>query len=206
MFKHIYSWTFPSPDGRKKNFRQHLGYLLLALLMLFGQGSVATAQGREFGLRAGVMGALTYNGGEMVEDALASLYGGFYVGRPLGSTFFPSWISGLEYTQYGYMTDDQNFRRLHYLGVPLAVRLHFGPWHLQTGVSANFKFYERWVDNGDDILYLGNRSFWFDLPIQLGGGVKISDVIIEARFHFGWLDVFEGNKNNALQLGLAYVF
>ena len=104
------------------------------------------------------------------------------------------------------MTDDRNFRKLHYAGIPLAIRIHFGPWHLQSGVSANFKFYERWVVNDQDILHKNNRSLWFDLPLQLAGGVKIMDVIIEARIHFGLLDVYEGNRNNYLQLGLAYSF
>ncbi|MGW8316474.1 MAG: hypothetical protein ACWGNV_12800, partial [Bacteroidales bacterium] len=73
-------------------------------------------------------------------------------------------------------------------------------------LCANFKFYERWVDEGNDILNLDDRSLFSDLPIQLAAGVRIMDVIVEAKFLFGLLNVYEGNKNSSLQLGLAYSF
>ncbi len=181
-------------------------WMLVIAILLMGVNHGAMAQGREFGLTAGLMAAQTLNQGEQVEDFLPGVYGGFFVGRPVGSTFFTSFISGLEYIQNGYMTDDQNFRKLHYFHVPLAFRFHFGPWHLQTGAGANFKFYERWLVNGSEMLHLNNRSLWIDLPIQLGAGVRIMDVIVEAKFLIGLLDVYEGNRNSSFQLGLAYSF
>jgi hypothetical protein len=164
------------------------------------------AQGREFGIRAGIQGAWTYNQEGLVEDGINFMYGGVFLGRPLGSTFFASVISGLEYHQNGYYTDADNLRRLHYLGLPLAIRLHFGPWHLQPGISANFKVYEQLFIGGEDVLNQDNRSSFFDLPLQIGAGVRIIDVILEARFHYGWLDIYQGNKNAYLQLGAAYSF
>ena len=174
--------------------------------LLLGLNTGAWAQGREFGIKAGLLAAMTLNQGEQVEEPISGGYGGFFIGRPLGSTFFTSFISGVEYLQNGYRTDDRNFRKLHYFGIPLAIRIHFGPWHLQTGVNANFKFYERWVDDGHDILNLDDRSLFFDLPIQLGAGVRIMDVIVEAKLMIGFMDVYEGNKNSSLLLGLAYSF
>jgi hypothetical protein len=180
-------------------------FILISFLHAFF-GIRSMAQGREFGLRAGVMAAETTNNGEMVEDLIPGFYGGLFIGRPVGSTFFTSFISGVEYLQNGYWTDDQNFRRLHYVGVPLAFRFHFGPFHLQPGVSANFKMAERLVEEGEDQLTDENRSSWFDLPIMMGAGVKIINVTIEARFHYGILDVNQGNRNHSLQVGLAYSF
>ena len=180
--------------------------MIISGLLLLGGTKIVTAQGREFGLRAGAMGSQTFNDGEQVESFLPGFYGGFFVGRPLGSTFFTSFISGLEYLQGGYMADDRNFRRLNYLGIPLGVRFYFGPWYLQPGVYANFKFYERWVDDDQDILNINNRSLFFDLPVQLAAGVKIIDVSVELRYLIGWINVYEGNRNSALQLGLAYTF
>ena len=178
--------------------------LILILHAFFGIHSMA--QGREMGLRAGLMAAETFNSGEIVEDVIPALYAGLFVGRPVGSTFFTSFISGVEYLQNGHWTDDQNFRRLHYVSIPLAFRFHFGPFHLQPGVSANFKIAERLMVQGEDQLTAENRSSWFDLPIMVGAGVRISNVIIEARFHFGVLDVNQGNRNHSLQMGLAYPF
>jgi len=181
-------------------------YLIVATLLCILAGMDATAQGREFGIRAGLMAAETTNGGEMVEDVIPGIYGGVFVGRPVGSTFFTSFISGFEYLQNGYWTDEENFRRLHVVGVPMAFRFHFGPWYLQPGVSVNFKMAEKLLVDGEDILTSDNRSSWFDLPVLLGAGVKIVNVAIEARFHYGILDVNQGNRNHSLQLGLAYSF
>ena len=181
------------------------------LLSLFECHSLA--QGREFGIRAGLLGAGTYNGGEQVDDFMGGLYGGVFVGRPVGNTFFTSWITGLDYFQNGYWTDDQNYRRLHYLGVPVAFRFHFGPFHLQPGVSLNFKVAEKLLVDGEEVLNQGAilngsdlKSSWFDLPILLGAGVRIMDVILETRFYIGVMDINQGNKNMHLQLGLAYSF
>jgi hypothetical protein len=188
-------------------------YIIITCLLLFLSGNHLMAQGREFGIRAGVLGAQTYNRGDMVEGGLNSLYGGLFVGRPLGSTFFISFISGVDYFQNGYRADDQNYRKLHYVGVPAAVRFHFGPFHLQPGVSFNLKVAERLVVDGEEVLNGGTSSYWsdtksswFDLPIMLGAGVRLMDVIVETRIYLGWMDINQGNKNIHLQLGLAYSF
>lgn len=195
-----------NPERMKATYKVRCTFMVIICLLLMGGSPDALAQGREFGLKAGIMSAMTLNQGVPVGEPFSSGYGGFFIGRPLGSTFFTSLISGMEYLQNGYKADDNNFRKLHYLGIPLAVRIHFGPWRLQAGVNANFKFYERWMDDGTDILNIQNRSLWIDLPIQVGAGVRISDVIVEVKFLFGTLDVYEGNKNISLQLGLAYSF
>ena len=173
---------------------------LLAITLL------AKAQGREFGIRAGVLAAQTYNQGDLVEAGFNSLYGGVYVGRPLGSTFFISLITGMDYFQNGYRTDDMNYRKLHYLGIPVAFRFHFGPFHLQPGTSFNFKVAERLVVDGTKESNGHAKSIWFDLPVLLGAGVRITDVVVETRLYYGWMDINQGNRNIHLQLGLAYSF
>jgi len=180
-------------------------YAGICLFLSFLSASML-AQGREFGIRAGIQSAVTYNQEGLVEDGVNFLYGGVFLGRPVGSTFFASFVSGLEYHRNGYYTDANNLRRLHYLGLPLAIRFHFGPWHLQPGISANFKLYEQLFIGGADALSQETKSSFFDLPLQFGAGVRIIDVILEARFHYGWLDVNQGNKNAYLQLGAAYSF
>jgi hypothetical protein len=47
---------------------------------------------------------------------------------------------------------------------------------------------------------------FFDLPLHFGAGVKFTDILLEARFHYGFLDVNQGNRNAYLQVGLAYSF
>lgn len=194
-----FSWSVPCR-------MRLLGFFLATGILFCSSALSLRAQGREFGFRAGVLGGQSYNEEGLQEEGIATLYAGLYVGRPLGSTFFTSFITGLDYMKTGYSIDDQNFRKLFYAGIPLALRIHFGPWHLQGGVSANIKLYERWVDQGLDMLHEDNRSSPFDLPILLGAGVRITDVVLEARFYYGWMDVYEGNKNIYLQLGLAYSF
>jgi hypothetical protein len=187
--------------------------ILFFCICLIAISILAAAQGREFGIRAGVLAAQTYNQGDMVQGGLNSLYGGMFVGRPLGSTFFASFVSGADYFQNGYRADDQNYRKLHYVGVPAALRFHFGPFHLQPGISLNFKVAERLLVDGEEVLNGGSNSTWgdansswFDLPILLGAGVRLMDVIAEARFYIGWMDINQGNRNMHLQLGLAYSF
>jgi hypothetical protein len=147
-----------------------------------------------------------YNQGEIVDNTISSVYGGFYIGRPLGSTFFTSLVTGLEYVQNGNRTNESNIRRIHYLSVPVGWRFHFGPFYLQPGIDANFKISEKLLADVENVLDDDNSSTFFDLPLHFGAGVKFTGILLEARFHYGFIDVNQGNRNAYLQVGLAYSF
>lgn len=161
---------------------------------------------REFGVRAGVQGAGTFNDGEVVENALPAFYLGLFRDQSIFMSGFVSLTPGIEYMQNGYWTDSENLRRIHYIALPLALRLHFGPFHAQFGYSANVRIGERLLINAEDSLNNSNRSKTLDIPIQAGVGVKIYNFSLEGRFHYGFMDVNQGNQNAYLQLGVALSF
>ena len=54
---------------------------------------------------------------------------------------------------------------------------------------------------------LTEKSNVFDMPLQVGLGVKILMLSLEARYNWGLLDLNdEGAKNQYFQLGLAVFF
>ena len=50
------------------------------------------------------------------------------------------------------------------------------------------------------------KSNWFDAPVFLGAGVKIFFVSVEARYHWGLIEVRNGLKSQYFQLGAAVSF
>ena len=51
-----------------------------------------------------------------------------------------------------------------------------------------------------------DKSNWFDAPVFLGAGVKIWFVSVEARYHWGLIEVRNGLKSQYFQVGGAVSF
>ncbi len=111
--------------------------------------------------------------------------------------------TGVEYMQKGHRTNDDNFRRMDYVSIPIGLRAKFGPMFAQVGVNGNFKLSEKYEVNGSDALTSSNETNSFDLPAHIGLGIKILIFELQARYNQGFLDVNKGNKNSYLQIGLA---
>jgi len=114
---------------------------------------------------------------------------------------------GLEYFQNGFQSTLIDLKRkLHYISVPLYLKVKFGPVYATAGTALNFKLAEKNILAGASVDPLSEKSDVFDLPLQAGIGVKILMFSIEARYNWGMLDVNNGVKNQYFQLGLAVFF
>jgi hypothetical protein len=178
-------------------------FVALVSCLLF-IGIDANAQG--IGVRTGYQEAYTYNEGNRVGDGLSHFYLGAFKNHKFGVGSLLMLHTGVEYMQKGHRTDDANFRRINYLSIPVGLRAKLGPIFAQVGVNGNYKLSERYEVNGSDALDSSNRTNSFDLPGHIGLGFKLLIFEIEARYHQGFLDVNNGNKNSYLQLGAAIEF
>lgn len=165
--------------------------------------SFATVNGQGFGVRGGWQSAATYNDGDKVQENINSIYVGIYRARPIGMKKLLNWVGGLEYSQQGHKDNDDNLRRLHYISLPLALRLRFGPVHFQGGVNTNLRIAEKVLAMGEDITDQTKTQF-LDFAYQLGAGFHFGRIGVEARYHGGLLDVNDGNKNRYLQIGASF--
>ena len=176
------------------NIKALLLFVLIGTMFL----TLDTQAQNKWGVRAGWSSATTVNDGDQVQGSL----GGFYIGlqrkhRLVGPLLL---TSGLEYVQAGHRNNDNNYRRLNYLSVPVGARVGLGPVFATGGVAANFRVGEKYFESGDEI---DDNSDFFDLPVYLGAGVNILIFQVEARYSWGMMDVNDGNKNRYLQLGLS---
>ena len=171
--------------------------LLFVLIAAFCITPDAQAQNK-WGARAGWSNAGTFNDGDQIQGSI----GGFYVGLQRKHRLFGPLLltSGLEFVQNGHRDNDDNYRRLNYLSVPLGARVGLGPVFATGGAAANFRVSEKYYVDGDEI---DDNSDFFDVPLYLGAGINILIFQIEARYHWGLMDVNSGNKNQYLQLGLS---
>jgi len=177
----------------------------LALLIIgFGLSTYA-GDGGKFGFRGGFQYSNIYKDGSAIKsDPLNSFYVGFFKEQKIVPML--SIGSGLEYSQIGTMPDSDSKMQLHYLSMPVNLKVKIGPIYAIGGASASFKVGEQWTDYGKktDVAIKAN---WFDVPVHVGLGVQILAFRIEARYHWGMLDLYDspltGYKTQAIQLGLA---
>lgn len=50
------------------------------------------------------------------------------------------------------------------------------------------------------------KTVFYDMPLQLGVGIKILIFSVEARYNWGLIDMKNGAKNQYLQLGFTASF
>lgn len=161
-----------------------------------------------FGIRAGWHSALIYKDGAglATTEPLNSLYLGVFNEFKIIPILHAG--VGVEYFQNGFQSNLIDLKRkLHYISIPLYLKVALGPIYITGGTALNFKVAETNIiwDMVIDPLE-ENKSKVFDLPLQAGLGVKIFMFSIEARYHWGMLDVNRGAKNQYFQLGAAVFF
>ncbi|RLD67144.1 MAG: hypothetical protein DRI84_03270 [Bacteroidetes bacterium] len=184
-------------------------FRLYALAILLIGLSISTYAGDKFGIRAGYQASNLYNGS-------TSLYGvkhAFYVGvfKDVKMLPFLHFGMGLDYFQNGSYEDASNNISLHYLSVPLNLKLKLGPFFVLAGAAPSIKISESWTDSGTKFKPSSDlKSNSFDLPVFAGIGFKVAIVSFEARYYYGTIDVnnntlsgFDGYNNQYLQLGMA---
>lgn len=82
---------------------------------------------KDFGIRAGWQISITMNDGEQVGGNLNTFYVGVYGDRSLGGYESLFYHGGLEYNTGGWRRDDNNYRKIHYLNGPAALKVKLGP-------------------------------------------------------------------------------
>ena len=104
--------------------------------------------------------------------------------------------TGVEYSQIGMV--DANLEntdlKLHYISVPIDLRVKLGPVYALGGFALNFRVAEKWKVSGENVDFSEfAKSEVFDIPLFLGVGVQLFFLRIEARYHWGMLDVYKTN-------------
>lgn len=159
------------------------------------------------GIRGGWHTATLLKDGAEPNEAnnLNSFYIGFFNDNQIAPLLY--FGKGLEYFQNGLTYTGNSERKLHTLSVPLYLKLKVGPVYGLGGIAGNIKVAEKYTlgdyesNPGDD-----DKSNWFDAPVFLGAGVKILFVSVEARYHWGLMEVRNDLKSQYFQLGAAISF
>jgi hypothetical protein len=104
------------------------------------------------------------------------------------------------YYQNGSKEDNDNWMRLHYLNIPVSLRVKIGPVYGFAGVNGAIKL-------GGENHTLGVKTdvkeinTW-DAGVHGGIGVKFWILGVEAKYNWGLVDLNDGYKSQYLQLGL----
>lgn len=159
------------------------------------------------GIRGGWHTATLLKDGAEPNEAnnLNSFYFGFFNDNKIAPLLY--FGKGLEYFQNGLTYTGNSERKLHTLSVPLYLKLKLGPVYGLGGIAGNIKVAEKFT-LGDNAPASGedDKSNWFDAPVFLGAGVKILFVSVEARYHWGLVEVRNDLKSQYFQFGAAVSF
>lgn len=183
-----------------------LKYLITGIIFLaFLHINVNTFAG-DFGLRAGYHSAALYHADDgKIENSL----GNFYIGAFKDNRIIPTlrWGLGIEYFQNGSKIDNDNKRVLHTVSFPLYLKAKVGPVYATGGTGFNFLLSDDIIDDGEKYDPGEGEEFKkFDMPAHLGLGFSIMILSIEARYHWGLLEVDDKIKNRYLQIGATISF
>ena len=181
--------------------------ILVALSATLMAGNDRDRDLRVGGIRAGYQGSGLFLGNGMypASETYPSFYAGFFRDTRIFSVLH--FGSGAEYFQNGLQFTPDNRRVLHYISLPLDLKLKLGPIFALGGMAPSFKVAEREFINGyGEKPPSGDRSRGFDAPVFVGAGLKIWFLTLEARYHWGLLDVYDGYYNRYLQIGAGISF
>jgi hypothetical protein len=157
------------------------------------------------GIRFGYHTAAMYDNGSKLSGT--KNHQSFYLGFFRDNKLIPALHlgTGLEYFQNGYRVDDDNRLVLHYVSIPLDLKVKLGPLFARTGFAPSFKVSEKAMVNGTNSAP-NEKSKGFDAPFLLGAGFKILFITVEARYHWGLIELRDGVKSQYLQIGAAISF
>lgn len=160
---------------------------------------------RLHGVRAGFQSAGIFDGGSSVGDPIRTFYVGFDNDTKLSGPLH--FGSGLQYFQNGATNIISNDDKLvlHYLGLPMHLKVKLGPVFALAGASANFKIAQTYKVDGEKMDF--DKQNWFDVPLHAGVGVKIAMFVVEARYYWGMLELNDGGvKSQYFQVGAGFLF
>ena len=177
--------------------------LLFLALLIIGVSS-NTFAGNKIGIRAGWQASNLSIGNF---NNLNTFYLGVFREQQIIPFFH--FGGGLEYQQSGAEFDAKNLLKMHYISIPLYLKLKLGPIYALGGGAPSFKVGESWEieDIHEEYKKLAELST-FDFPVFAGLGINILVLRIEARYYWGTMEIGEGSvtagtKNQYFQLGLG---
>jgi len=137
-------------------------------------------------------------------DRMNSFYVGLFKEKKIASIL--RFGSGLEYFKNGYNINDNLKRELHYLSVPLYLKVKVAFLYATGGTALNFRVSEKLPGNVLLDPLNNEQTAWFDMPLQLGLGVKILMFSVEARYNWGLFDMYNDSRNQYFQAGFTVSF
>lgn len=175
--------------------------LVLVIALLVMSGSVFAQKNR--GIRGGWIESEISKGGDSYLDAK---YKSFYVGMFNDQKLIPMLYiyTALDYYQTGSKYNDNNKLILHYISIPLGLKLKIGPVQAFGGVHGAVK-----VSSTYNLLAqpISSEKFsTFDAGTFIGLGLSIAFIGAEVKYTKGLVDINRGYKNNFWQVGLTLWF
>jgi hypothetical protein len=181
--------------------------LQISILCVFVFSVVSVHAGDKVskGIRAGWQYSNLYkDGSSLVDDPMSSFYVGIFGYQKLLKSKLLQIGSGLTYYQVGSKKDDDNKIKLHYLNLPVNLKVQVGPVYGFVGLNGALKL-------GGEAYLLGIKSdvsdfSTFDAGAFVGLGVNVLMLGIEVKYDWGLVDVNNGYKTQYFQAGLTVSF
>jgi len=173
--------------------------LVLALLVL----SASVFAQKDRGIRGGWMESKISKDGDSYLDAK---YESFYVGMFNDQKLIPMLYiyTALDYYQTGSKLNDDNKLILHYISIPVGLKLKIGPVQAFGGVHGAVKVSTRYTLLTQPVD--SEKFSTFDAGTFIGLGVSIAFIGAEVKYTKGLVDINRGYKNNFWQAGLTLWF
>ena len=183
--------------------------ILFSMALIFGS-NVYAQDDKDKPARIGIRAGWNYASMYIDNEELSGIEhnNAFYVGVFKEKKLVPFLRlgSGLEYLQNGYDVEDGSDRNIHYLSVPLYLKVKIGPVYATGGTGFNFKIAENLPGDASQDPLNNEETNFYDMPFQLGAGLKILMFSVEARYNWGILNVNNDASNQYLQVGFTVSF
>ncbi|MBK3517639.1 outer membrane beta-barrel protein [Carboxylicivirga marina] len=188
-------------------------FICLAIAMLGFTSNVKGEGPDGKGIRAGWQSSFIAIDGVDLSDDSNGFYAGFFKSNNIGVSILKL-DSGIEYYQVNgkknllelFNEDIVGELKLHYINIPIALRVKLGPVYGLGGVSGAIKVAGKFEVNGQEVD--GMDVSTFDAGMHLGLGVKVLKFGIEAKYNWGLVDIIEDSdsKTEYLQIGAVLFF
>jgi hypothetical protein len=176
--------------------------LLLAVGLTVFSGSLF-AQKIDKGIRFGYISSNIIKDGEnLYENSHSSFYVGIFNDKQLIPMLY--FYSAFEYYQTGGKVNDNNKLALHYISVPIGLKLKIGPVQGFAGIHGAVKVSSRLTVLGESTAAEGFNTF--DAGTFAGLGLRFLFIGAEAKYTWGRVNIKDGYKNNYWQAGVTLWF
>ena len=163
---------------------------------MYAQDAQAPKKEKKRGLRFGYISSVISKAEvdwlEDFDDGFESFYVGFFNDAKIIPLLY--FYSALDYYQTGQKLNDNNKLVLHYLSIPLGLKLKLGPAQAFGGVHGALKLSSKLTLAGESSSAKDINTF--DAGFFVGAGVKIFFIGAEAKYCWGLVDLEKGYKNN----------